>query len=162
MRMVYRLLAGCLIAIILCLPETAAHADVYGYAGWATYYGIEDGFVKGDVMYDGNTYDPADPSIAAASNIFPIHTWLRVCSSSNCIAVEVQDRGLLDENGILLDLSRAAYQRLFGSLGGKQWIDAYYSGSTAPIQGGGWGISSQDQIAAPPPAAIPSSDKMQW
>ena len=117
----------------------------FGFTGWATYYGIEDGFVRGDIMYDGTSYDPADPTIAAASFLIPLRTWLRVCSQAQCIIVQVRDRGLLDENSILLDLSRSAYALLFGSLGGKQWVSAYFSdpGSltvlphplvTAPIQ----------------------------
>jgi hypothetical protein len=106
---------------------THAQAPLYGYAGWVTYYGIEDGFVRGDVMYDGTSYDPADPTIAAASFLIPLHTWLRVYSPSQCIIVQVRDRGLLDQNSILLDLSRSAYALLFGSLGGKQWVSAYFS-----------------------------------
>jgi rare lipoprotein A (peptidoglycan hydrolase) len=107
--------------------RAVAQTPVYGFAGWATYYGIEDGFVRGDIMYDGTQYDPADPTIAAASFLFPLHTWLRVCSPTQCIIVQVRDRGLLDENDVLLDLSRAAYGLLFGSLGGRQWVSAYYS-----------------------------------
>jgi rare lipoprotein A (peptidoglycan hydrolase) len=101
--------------------------QVYGYAGFATYYGIEDGVVAGDVMYDGTPYDPADPTIAAASFLFPLHTWLRVCQPARCIIVQVRDRGLLDQNSVLIDLSRAAYRLLFGQLGGKAWVSAYYS-----------------------------------
>ncbi|HTE83727.1 MAG TPA: hypothetical protein VK821_03270 [Dehalococcoidia bacterium] len=104
-----------------------AQTPLYGFAGWATYYGIEDGFVHGDIMYDGTSYDPADPSIAAASFLIPLHTWLRVCTQSQCILVQVRDRGLLDQNSILLDLSRSAYALLFGGLGGKQWVSAYFS-----------------------------------
>lgn len=104
-----------------------AQTPLFGFSGWATYYGIEDGFVRGDTMYDGTSYDPADPTIAAASFLIPLHTWLRVCSSLQCIIVQVRDRGLLDENSILLDLSRSAYALLFGGLGGKQWVSAYFS-----------------------------------
>jgi len=125
-----------LFAIVLALPllslsgqPEAAHAQTpfFGFAGWATYYGIEDGFVRGDLMYDGTSYDPADPTIAAASFLIPLHTWLRVCTPAQCIIVQVRDRGLLDQNSILLDLSRSAYALLFGSLGGKQWVSAYFS-----------------------------------
>jgi hypothetical protein len=111
-------------------PTASAQAPVYGYGGWVTYYGIEDGFVRGDIMYDGTSYDPADPTIAAASFLIPLHTWLRVCSPAQCIIVQVRDRGLLDQNSVLLDLSRAAYALLFGSLGGKQWVSAYFSDPT--------------------------------
>jgi hypothetical protein len=144
-------------------PQRPAHAQsaspaVYGYSGWATYYGIEDGFVRGDVMYDGTPYDPGDPTIAASSFLIPLHTWLRVCQPAQCIVVQVRDRGLLDENSVLLDLSRAAYALLFGGLGGKQWVSAYYSDPvtlgvdgapyiTAPI--------ATTLVALPPPAAPP-------
>jgi hypothetical protein len=112
-------------------PATAPVATpgqplVGGYSGWATYYGIEDGFVRGDIMYDGTPYDPANPGIAAGSFLIPLHTWLLVCSPVRCIVVQVRDRGLLDQNGILLDLSRAAYAELFGGLGGKQRISALF------------------------------------
>ncbi len=103
-----------------------AQRTVGGYAGWATYYGVEDGFVRGDVMYDGTPFDPANPMIAAGSFLIPLHTWLLVCSTSRCIVVQVRDRGLLDQNGVLLDLSRAAYASLFGGLGGKQHITALF------------------------------------
>jgi rare lipoprotein A (peptidoglycan hydrolase) len=104
-----------------------AQTPFYGFTGWATYYGIEDGFVRGDIMYDGTSYDPSDPTIAAASFLIPLYTWLRVCTQTQCIIVQIRDRGLLDENSILLDLSRSAYALLFGSLGGKQWVSAYFS-----------------------------------
>lgn len=99
---------------------------VRGYSGLATYYGVEDGFVRGDIMYDGTPFDPANPAITAASFLIPIHTWLLVCTPLRCIVVEVRDRGLLDENGVLLDLSRAAYAQLFGSLGGEQHVSAFF------------------------------------
>ncbi len=103
-----------------------AAGQLRGYSGGATYYGVEDGFVRGDIMYDGTPYDPANPSITAASFLIPIHTWLLVCTPVRCIVVEVRDRGLLDQNGILLDLSRAAYAQLFGGLGGKQRVSAFF------------------------------------
>jgi len=107
------------------LADTArAHAPLRGYTGWATYYGIEDGFVRGDIMYDGTPYNPGDPTMTAASFLIPLHTWLLVCAAVNCIVVQVRDRGLLDENDVLLDLSRAAYARLFGGLGGKRQVSA--------------------------------------
>ncbi len=134
-----------------------AQTPLYGYSGWATYYGIEDGFVRGDIMYDGTSYDPGDPTIAAASFLIPLHSWLRVCTQRQCIIVQVRDRGLLDQNSILLDLSRSAYALLFGGLGGKQWVAAYYSNPgtlavepypsvTAPASSG----------AAPDPSLPPS------
>ena len=82
-------------------------------------------------MNDGTPYDPADPTITAASFAIPLHTWLRVCTVVRCIAVQVRDRGLLDQNGILLDLSRAAYALLFGGLSGKQWVSAFLTGPVA-------------------------------
>ena len=87
------------------LPAIAAGASqslARRYTGWATYYGIEDGFRFGDVMYDGTAYNPADPTMTAASFQLPLHSWLLVCSTVRCIVVQVRDRGLLDENGILL------------------------------------------------------------
>jgi hypothetical protein len=112
---------------------TFSRAPAFGISGWATYYGIEDGFVRGDVMNDGTPYDPADPTITAASFALPLHTWLKVCSIRRCITVQVRDRGLLDQNGILLDLSRGAYALLFGGLGGKQWISAFPTTPTFPL-----------------------------
>jgi hypothetical protein len=126
----------------------SAQAPVYGYAGWVTYYGIEDGFVRGDIMYDGTSYDPADATIAAASFLIPLHTWLRVCSPVQCIIVQVRDRGLLDQNSILLDLSRSAYALLFGSLGGKQWVSAYFSDPAT--------MSIDTHPFITPPAGIPA------
>jgi len=111
--------------------DSAQSTMLYGFAGWATYYGIEDGFVRGDIMYDGTPYDPADPAMTAASFRIPMHTMLRVCTALRCILVQVRDRGLLDENGIMLDLSRAAYALLFGGLNGKQWVSAYFVGPAA-------------------------------
>lgn len=83
------------------------------YTGWA-YYGAEDGFRPGDVMSDGTVFNPADPTIAAASSQLPLHSWLLVCGPARCIVVQIRDRGLLDKNGGLLSLSRAAYAQLFG------------------------------------------------
>jgi hypothetical protein len=120
------LLAGVVLASAQANTARAQN-PFYGFTGWATYYGIEDGFVRGDTMFDGTSYDPSDPTIAAASFLIPLHTWLRVCTADHCIIVQVRDRGLLDENSILLDLSRAAYALLFGGLGGKQWVSAYFS-----------------------------------
>lgn len=118
-------------ALARALANPTGQSPLSGYSGWATYYGIEDGFMRGDVMNDGTPYDPANPTIAAASLRIPLHTWLRVCTTFRCILVQARDRGLLDQNGILLDLSRAAYALLFGGLGGKQWISAYYVDPTA-------------------------------
>lgn len=126
----------------------SAQTVVSGYTGWATYYGIEDGFVRGDIMNDGAIYDPADPTITAASFHIPMHTWLRVCTTVRCILVQVRDRGLLDENGIMLDLSRAAYALLFGGLNGKQWVAAYFVGSAGPA-------APAAAIATAAPAALP-------
>ena len=180
MRRVLALLSlgAALIALLVLRPGLGtARADLYGYAGYATYYGIEDGFVRGDVMFDGTPYDPADPSITAASFLIPLHTWLRVCTQTNCISVQVRDRGLLDENGILLDLSRAAYAQLFGGLGGKQWISAYFtSGPGAPAAPPDNGqllplppTPSPAAVSAQPPAlpapaatSTPQPGKMQW
>ena len=122
------MLAALLGVVPMRLPQhAAAQVPIYGYAGWATYYGVEDGFVRGDTMYDGTAYDPADPTIVAASFLIPLHTRLRVCTQARCILVEVRDRGLLDQNSVLLDLSRSAYVLLFGGLGGKQWVSAYFA-----------------------------------
>ena len=77
----------------------------------------------------------------------------------------MRDRGLLDENSVLLDLSRAAYARLFGGLGGKQWISAYYSDSngslpmlTPPVQP----ATFPPVPAVPAPSPTPRPDKLQW
>jgi rare lipoprotein A (peptidoglycan hydrolase) len=169
------LIAAVLASPLLIPRARAARAELYGYAGYATYYGIEDGFVRGDVMFDGTPYDPADPSITAASFLIPLHTWLRVCSPSNCISVQVRDRGLLDENGILLDLSRAAYAQLFGGLGGKQWVSAYFASAPAASGAPDSGLpalpsqpagpsqpATSAQPAAPTPSPTPQPGKMQW
>jgi hypothetical protein len=107
------------------IAAAAAQSLARRYTGWATYYGIEDGFRLGDVMYDGTAYNPGDPTMTAASFQLPLHSWLLVCSAVRCLVVQVRDRGLLDENGILLDLSRAAYAQLFSGLGGKQLVTAF-------------------------------------
>lgn len=108
----------CAVAILLCASGTRPGT----FNGWATYYGVEDGFARGDVMFNGTSFDPNDPTITAASWMLPLNSWIQVCSPARCIIVQVRDRGLLDENGVLLDLSRAAYAQLFGGLGGKQWV----------------------------------------
>ncbi len=151
----------------------SATPALYGYSGFATYYGIEDGVVAGDVMYDGTPYNPSDPTIAAASFLFPLHTWLRVCQPARCIIVQVRDRGLLDQNSVLIDLSRAAYALLFDQLGGKAWVSAYFSDPytlavdaapvvtnplpgpyvTAPLQ-------SAAQSPQPAPAALPPAETL--
>jgi rare lipoprotein A (peptidoglycan hydrolase) len=91
----------------------AAQSLARRYTGWAT-NGIEDLFHRGDAMDDGTAFNPADPTIAAASSQLPLHSWLLVCSPARCIVVQVRDRGRVDANGALVDLSRAAYAQLFG------------------------------------------------
>ncbi len=66
--------------------------------------------MRGDVLYDGTAYDLA----TAAAFLIPMHAWPRVCRPAQRIIVEARDHGLLDENGILLDLSRTVYDLLFG------------------------------------------------
>jgi rare lipoprotein A (peptidoglycan hydrolase) len=107
------------------IASGTAQSAARRYIGWATYYGVEDGFRFGDIMYDGTAYNPADPTMTAASFLIPLHSWLLVCTAVRCIVVQVRDRGLLDENGVLLDLSRAAYAQLFSGLGGKQPVTAF-------------------------------------
>lgn len=155
-----------LVALVLLVSALGArphpaHAEIYGYAGWATYYGIEDGVRPGDVMYDGTPYNPDDPTITSGSVLFPIHTWLLVCSQVKCIEVQVRDRGYLDQYGVLLDLSRAAYYTLFGGLGGRQWINAYYLSLVPATNGAPPSVSLAPQPGAapspvqPPPTAAP-------
>jgi hypothetical protein len=70
--------------------------------------------LTGWATYDGSVFNPADPTIAAASSQVPLHSWLFVCSPTRCIVVQVRDHGALDQSGVLLDLSPAAYTQLFG------------------------------------------------
>ncbi|MGI8550910.1 MAG: hypothetical protein ACR2PL_09015 [Dehalococcoidia bacterium] len=121
------LLLVCLAGLVLNgRPAPVRAQTIYGYYGLATYYGIEDGVRPGDVMYDGTPYDPADPTITSAAVLFPLHTWLLVCTQTSCLPVQVRDRGYLDQAGVLVDLSRAAYYTLFGGLGGAQRVSVYF------------------------------------
>jgi len=76
--------------------------------GVATWYGGVDGFDLGDGMADGTPFNPDDPTIAA-SNQWPLGTWLMVCHAERCISVCVRDRGGF---GHAVDLSRAAFAQL--------------------------------------------------
>ncbi len=76
--------------------------------GLATWYGGLDGFGPEDTMADGSQFNPADPAIAA-SNRWPLGTWLRVCLGDRCIEVQVRDRGAFSH---ALDLSHAAFSQL--------------------------------------------------
>jgi len=85
---------------------TVARGAVRG--GVATWYGGVDGFDLGDGMADGSPFNPDDPTIAASNN-FPLGTWLMVCHGERCIRVCVRDRGAF---GHAVDLSRAAFALL--------------------------------------------------
>ena len=77
-------------------------------SGIATWYGGTDGFGPEDYMADGSPFDPNDPTIAA-SNSWPLGTWLTVCHGEHCIRVRVRDRGNFRH---ALDLSMGAFALL--------------------------------------------------
>jgi rare lipoprotein A (peptidoglycan hydrolase) len=76
--------------------------------GLATWYGGADGFGPEDTMADGSQFNPSDPTIAA-SNQWPLGSWLTVCLGDRCIEVQVRDRGAFAH---ALDLSHAAFSQL--------------------------------------------------
>ena len=77
-------------------------------SGIATWYGGGDGFGPEDKMADGSLFNPNDPTIAASNN-WPLGTWLAVCHGERCIRVCVRDRGNF---GHALDLSMGAFALL--------------------------------------------------
>lgn len=60
--------------------------------GIATWYGGIDGYGPEDTMADGSPFNPDDPAIAASNN-WPLGTWLMVCHGERCIRVCARDRG---------------------------------------------------------------------
>jgi hypothetical protein len=106
--------AGSSVPQVPLIAAGAAESQAQRYTGWATYYSAEDGFRLGNVMDDGTAFNPDDPTIAAASFQLPLRSWLLVCTPARCIVVQVRNRSRLDGNGVLLELSRAAYAQLFG------------------------------------------------
>ncbi len=77
-------------------------------SGIATWYGGIDGFGPEDRMADGSPFNPNDPTIAA-SNSWPLGTWLAVCHEERCIRVCIRDRGNFRH---ALDLSMGAFALL--------------------------------------------------
>ena len=77
-------------------------------SGIATWYGGGDGFGPEDKMADGSPFNPNDPTIAASNN-WPLGTWLAVCHGERCIRVCVRDRGNFRH---ALDLSMGAFALL--------------------------------------------------
>lgn len=77
-------------------------------SGIATWYGGGDGFGPEDRMADGSPFNPNDPTIAASNN-WPLGTWLAVCHGERCIRVCVRDRGNF---GHAVDLSMGAFALL--------------------------------------------------
>ena len=77
-------------------------------SGVATWYGGADGYGPDDTMADGSAFNPNDPTIAA-SNAWPVGSWLVVCHDDVCIPVCVRDRGSFRH---AVDLSRVAFARL--------------------------------------------------
>jgi rare lipoprotein A (peptidoglycan hydrolase) len=59
-------------------------------------------------MADGSPFNPNDPTIAASNN-WPLGTWLAVCHGERCIRVCVRDRGNFRH---ALDLSMGAFALL--------------------------------------------------
>lgn len=80
--------------------------SVTGLAAW---YGTE---LQGQVMANGQLFDPTDPTTAAA-NLYPLGTWLRVTNTLSGTTVDVQVR---DTGGFsypfVIDLSAGAFSRL--------------------------------------------------
>jgi hypothetical protein len=77
--------------------------------GVATWYG---GDFQGQPMYNGQIYDMYNPRIAA-SNLYPIGTWLRITrlTTGQSIVVQVTDRGAFTYPDIT-DLSYGAFSLL--------------------------------------------------
>ncbi len=97
--------------LLLCLAASAApvRPPLTGVASW---YGEEH---RGKLMANGQRFDP--DRLTAASWHYPLGAKLRVTAagSTNSVEVVVTDRGPgrpLLRQGRILDLSRAAFQRL--------------------------------------------------
>ena len=90
--------------------EAAAAPSATTYSATASYYGIDDGAVAGQIMACGAPFDPMNAQ-AAATNDWPCGTQLRVTGpGGNSIVVTVTDRGQYPSHW--LDLTYAAFGKL--------------------------------------------------
>jgi rare lipoprotein A (peptidoglycan hydrolase) len=84
--------------------------------GWATYYGVTDGYGFGDTLgCTGESFDPYEPTTAARpySSPFVCGDRVEVCDSDSCIEVVIKDTCPgCDDFGIVIDLSYGAMQKL--------------------------------------------------
>ena len=93
------------------VEDLACHAEwqpAVAKQGIATWYGGPDGYGPDDTMADGTPFNPNDPTIAA-SNDWPLGTWLSVCHEERCIRTCVRDRGSFTH---AVDLSMGAFALL--------------------------------------------------
>lgn len=96
----------------------------------ATYYGIDDRYRGGEIMANGEPFDPYAYTVAT-SNEFDLGTILRVCYGDHCVLVKVTDR--CGECGVRhVDLSWAA----FGALADHgQGVISVTVGLATPVPG---------------------------
>lgn len=121
-----RRLAGALAALsgLFAKGRPAPHATAstgYEFAGWASWYGAE---LAGRPTASGEPFDPDGHT--AAHRWLPFGTWLEVRRSDRpdlVTWVRVNDRGPWLA-GRVLDLSRAAMQRLDGIAAGLIHVHA--------------------------------------
>jgi rare lipoprotein A len=97
--------------VLFCLAARAV-PDTPPLSGSAAWYGEE---LRGKLMANGKRFDPE--RLTAACWFYPLGTRLRVTASgsTNTVEVVVTDRGpgrSLVREGRILDLSRAAFERL--------------------------------------------------
>lgn len=99
--------------------------DDEAVSGFATYYGVDDGYGLGDTLgCTGESFDPYDPQIAARSLSSPFECGdkVEVCDSDSCIEVVIKDTCPgCDDFGIVIDLSKGAMEKLSPGAG-KTWV----------------------------------------
>jgi rare lipoprotein A len=105
------------VLVQLVLMGTAVGAVITGppMTGTASWYGEEH---RDRLMADGQPFDP--DKLTAASWFYPLGTkvLVLVAGSTNSVEVTITDRGpsrQLVREGRIIDLSRAAFERLAGA-----------------------------------------------
>jgi len=106
--------------------------------GKASFYG--DKF-HGRTTASGDVFDASD--LTAAHRIYPFGTWLRVTNTENgqSVDVRVNDRGPYGDSQRILDLSKAAFERIAPLSRGVIWVTIQKIQASA--------------VVAPPAAATP-------
>lgn len=105
-------------------PGAATSWSPGATVGTATWYGAD---FHGRLMANGEIYNMYDPGIAA-SNIYPLGTWLRVTNQNNgrSVVVRVTDTGSFGGSTIL-DLSYGAFSQIADPDAGRIPVAAQYA-----------------------------------